>query len=396
MFDPITSSSIGRDALAAVLGLCVGSFLNVLALRSVKEESLINPPSTCPDCQHRIAAYDLIPVVSYIVLNGKCRHCRKPIHWMYPFVEVFTACTYVALLHLFGPNFNSGDLILMDFGQLIGMTIFCSTLIAISITDFREKLIPHEITYPSMLLGIIYSGVVRNDAQGALIGVGVSYMLFDFLAFYGTKFYIKLYGDPDDPENKHKKILLDRDREGMMVTGADPDVHIHHTLYAADAFIGEELISVDEDDDEEFTVMGGGDAVLSAVISAWLGLQALGIALLVGFLAGTVMGSAYLFYEMYKAKVLNKCLKPALIGAALMILLVEGMLLFFRSLSANSGFTMQLPYLQLGLAAAIGGALLGALRSGHDVSKPFPFGPSLAVGAVVAMVTKSMIFPGAP
>ncbi len=394
MFDPITTSSIGRDALAAVLGLCVGSFLNVLALRSVKEESLISPPSSCPNCKHRIAAYDLIPVASYLILNGKCRHCRQPVHWMYPFVEIFTACTFVVLLHVYGPIFDAGTTI-MDFGNLIGMAVFCSTLIAISITDFREKLIPHEITYPSMLLGIIYSGVVRNDAQGALIGVGISYMLFDFLAFYGTKFYIKIYGDPDDPDNK-KKILLDRDREGMMVTGPDQDVHIHHTLYSIDSFVGEELISVDEDDDEEFTVMGGGDAVLSAVISAWLGLQALGIALMAGFLAGTVMGAIYLFYEMYKAKVLGRCLKPALIGATIMVCLVEGMLLFFRYLSTNSGFLMQLPYLQLGIAAAIGGALLGALRSGHDVSKPFPFGPSLAFGALVAMATKSMIFPGAP
>jgi|688.fasta_scaffold321946_2 prepilin signal peptidase PulO-like enzyme (type II secretory pathway) len=395
MFDPITSSSIGRDALAAVLGLCVGSFLNVLALRSVKEESLISPPSTCPNCKHRIAIYDLIPVVSYLILNGKCRHCRAQIHWMYPFVEVFTACTYVVLLHVYGPNFAPYTTF-MDFGNLIGMAIFCSTLITITITDFREKLIPHEITYPSMLLGIIYSGVVRNDAQGALIGVGISYMLFDFLAFYGTKFYIQMYGDPDDPDSKHKKILVDRDREGLLVTGPDPDVHIHHTLYSTDTFTGEELISVDEDDDEEFTVMGGGDAVLSAVISAWLGLPALGIALMVGFMTGTVMGALYLFYEMYKAKVLKNCLKPALIGAAIFVVLIEGGLLFMKFISSKSGFEMQLPYLQLGLAAAIGGALLGALRSGHDVSKPFPFGPSLAIGAVVAMATKSMIFPGAP
>ncbi|HEY9732112.1 MAG TPA: prepilin peptidase, partial [Drouetiella sp.] len=346
MFDPITSSSIGRDALAAVLGLCVGSFLNVLALRSVKEESLISPPSSCPNCSHRIAIYDLIPVVSYLMLGGKCRHCRTPIHWMYPLVEVFTACTFVVLLHVYGPNFDAFTTF-MDYGNLIGMGIFCSTLIAITITDFREKLIPHEITYPSMLLGIIYSGIVRNDAQGALVGVGISYMLFDFLAFYGTKIYIKVHGDPDDPENKHKKILVDRDREGLLVTGPDPDVHIHHTLYAANDFTGEELISVDESDDEEFTVMGGGDAVLSAVISAWLGLPALGIALMVGFMMGTVMGAAYLFYEMYRAKVLKNCLKPALIGAGIFVILIEAGLLFMKFISSKSGFEMQLPYLQL-------------------------------------------------
>lgn len=390
MFDPLVSSSVGRDALAAVIGLCVGSFLNVLALRSLKEQSLLRPPSSCPNCQHRIEIYDLIPVVSYFALGGKCRHCRAPISWMYPFVEAFTACTFVVLLHIYGPSFDAVPTF-MDYGNLIGMAIFSCTLIAICITDFREKLIPHEITYPSMLLGIAYSGIVRNDMSGALIGIGISYILFDFLAFYGLKFYIWRYGDPDDPEERKKRILLDRDREGLFESGPDPDMHIHHSLYHSDARYRE---TAAEDDEEEFTVMGGGDAVLSAVMASWLGFQALGVALLVGFLAGTVMGSAYLFYEMYKAKILKQCIRPALLHMAFVVALVEGMLLFLRYLS--QGITMNLPYLQLGLLAAVGGAMLGVLKSGHEVQKPFPFGPALAFGAVVAMATKNMIFPNAP
>ncbi|MBI2810933.1 MAG: hypothetical protein HYX67_08915, partial [Candidatus Melainabacteria bacterium] len=149
-----------------------------------------------------------------------------------------------------------------------------------------------------------------------------------------------------------------------------------------------------DDDDEEFTVMGGGDAVLSAVMASWIGFQLLGVALLVGFLAGTVMGSVYLFYEMYKAKILKECIRPALIHMVIVVALVEGMLLFLRYLS--QGVTMQLPYLQLGILAAVGGAMLGVLKSGHEVQKPFPFGPALAFGAVVALATKPMIFPGAP
>ncbi len=390
MFDPLVESPVARDALAAVVGLCVGSFLNVLALRSLKEQSLLRPPSSCPNCEHRIEFYDLVPVVSYLLLNGRCRHCRAPISWQYPFVEAFTACTFVVLLHLYGPNFNAYPTF-MDYGNLIGMATFCCTLIAICITDFREKLIPHEITYPSMLLGIAYSGIVRNDMSGALIGIGISYILFDFLAFYGLKFYVWRYGDPDAPEEKKKRILLDRDREGLLETGPDPDKHIHHTLYCGDRRNGE---SGRDDDEEEFTVMGGGDAVLSAVMASWIGFQLLGVALLVGFLAGTVMGSVYLFYEMYKAKILKECIRPALIHMVIVVALVEGMLLFLRYLS--QGVTMQLPYLQLGILAAVGGAMLGVLKSGHEVQKPFPFGPALAFGALVALATKPMIFPGAP
>jgi len=389
MFEPLVNSSIGRDVLAAVVGMCVGSFLNVLALRTVKEQSLIWPPSTCPNCHQRIKIYDLVPVFSYLLLNGKCRQCRQPIHWVYPFVEVFTACTFVVLLHMYGPNFNAQPTF-MDFGKLIGMATFCSTLIAICITDFREKLIPHEITYPSMLLGIAYSAIVRNDLQGAMIGIGVSYILFDFLAFYGLQYYIWRYGDPDDPEEKRKAILLDRERDGIFLTGPDPDRHIHHTLYSAPRAVEDEMF----DDDDEFSVMGGGDAVLSAVMASWLGLQALAIALMVGFLTGTVMGAVYLFYEMYKAKILKECIRPTLFWMALVVGFVEAMLFVAKSLC--NGFYIELPFLQLGIIAAIGGALLGVLKSGHDVSKPFPFGPSLAFGAVVALATKSMIFPGAP
>ncbi len=386
--DLLSYNSLGRDVLAAVLGLCVGSFLNVLALRSLAEQSLLSPPSSCPHCQHRIKFYDLIPVVSYLALNGKCRHCGKAIHWQYPLIEIFTASTFVILLHQFGPNSATANATMFEaWGQLIGMTVFSCTLIAVCITDFREKLIPHEITYPSMLLGIAYSGIVVGDVSSALIGIGVSYMLFDFLAFYGLKLYIAMYGDPDNPQEHKKKVLFDRDREGLIVTGADQeiDLHIDHAFEIAD----------DQEDqaDEQFEVMGGGDAVLSAVISAWLGVKLLALALLVGFLAGTIMGASYLVYEMFRAKLLKTCIRPAAIGIVIMVSLVEGLMLFLKHLSPD--LQLNMPWFQLGAAAAACGALLGILRSGHGVSKPFPFGPPLAFGAVVAMFCKTIIFPGA-
>ncbi len=386
MVDILTYSSFGRDLLAAVLGLCVGSFLNVLALRSLAEQSLISPPSSCPECKHQIEFYDLLPVASYLMLNGKCRHCGKPIHWQYPLVEVFTAATFVILLHQFGPN-DAASATFAVWGKLLGMTIFSCTLIAVCITDFREKLIPHEITYPSMLLGIIYSGVVVGDVSSALIGIGISYMLFDFLAFYGLKLYITIYGDPDNPEEHKKKVLFDRDREGLIVTGADQDIdlHIDHVFDITD--------EPEDHADEQFEVMGGGDAVLSAVIAAWLGVQSLALALLVGFLAGTVMGASYLIYEMYRGKLLKTCIRPAAIGIVIMVSLVEALMLFLKNVIPDP--TINMPWLQLGAAAAACGALLGILRAGHGVSKPFPFGPPLAFGAVVAMFCKTIFFPGA-
>ncbi|HEY9679016.1 MAG TPA: prepilin peptidase [Drouetiella sp.] len=386
MLDTLMNNMVGRDILAALIGLCVGSFLNVLALRSLKEESIFWPPSTCPNCKQRIKLFDLIPVVSWFVLQGKCRNCKTPISWMYPFVEVFTACTFALLMHhyapeiVFEPSFQA-------WGHLVGMAIFCSTLIAICITDFKEMLIPHEITYPSMLIGVLYSGFVRNDFSGAFIGIGISYMLFDFLAFYGLKFYIKVHGDPDSEEEKQKRrVVIDRDHEALMVFGADEDIdlHVDHAFDVTD----------EEEDDEEFSVMGGADAVLAAVISAWLGVQALMLALGVGFLAGTVVGAAYLLFEMRKMNLLAKTVKPALLGMTIMVAMAEGALCFVKSL--NTGSDVSLPYLNMGILAAICGGLIGVLNAGKGVSKAFPFGPPLAVGAVVAMVAKDIVFPGTP
>ena len=89
-----------------------------------------------------------------------------------------------------------------------GMIFFACTLIAITVTDFKEKLIPHEITYPSMLIGIAFSALVRQDLLGAMAGIGASYILFDFLAFYGLKVYLHMHGGNKD-DSLPEKVLVD-------------------------------------------------------------------------------------------------------------------------------------------------------------------------------------------
>jgi prepilin signal peptidase PulO-like enzyme (type II secretory pathway) len=121
--------TLARDVLLAVIGLFVGSFLNVLALRSLKEQSIIFPPSHCPNCDHRLGIMDLVPVLSYLMLRGRCRYCHQPISWQYPIVEVLTAAAFVILIRYFGFTVEG-----------VGMVIFACTLIAVCVTDFREKL----------------------------------------------------------------------------------------------------------------------------------------------------------------------------------------------------------------------------------------------------------------
>lgn len=243
--------------------------------------------------------------------------------------------------------------------QTAGMAFFVATLIAVTVTDIREKLIPHDITYPAMIVGIFYSSFVRRDALGAMAGIGASYILFDFLAHYGLKLYTRYHAAEDEPEEPAE---------------------------SADDVIDEELGIAEESGptvEEELEVMGGGDAVLSAVIASYLGWERLVAALMVGFLVGTLMGIVLLIVEMRKANILPEVVRPLLIGTASGFALLGLTTLLF---SVLTGFSAQgLPWLQFGLLGAGGGALLGIVSVGTRVSKPFPFGPALAIGGMTAI-----------
>jgi hypothetical protein len=150
-----------------------------------------------------------------------------------------------------------------------------------------------------------------------------------------------------------------------------------------------DIVREENEEEEEFEVMGGGDAVLAALIAAWLGLQNLGIALLFGFLFGCLMGSVYLSIEMHRAGILAKAIKAGLIVAAVLMVLTESCLFFYIRMLALNNATTELGSLPLILAAIAGfGGIFGSIiwsGSSRQFSKPFPFGPALALGAAVAM-----------
>lgn len=382
-------------ALVFVFGVCVGSFLNVLALRTLAEKSILYPPSACPQCNHALSILDLVPVLSYLFLKGKCRYCQNPISWQYPAVELLTGLAFVAVVFYNPPPTGGAIPYPGDASGSFGWwpidraakLVFVCTLITICITDFREKLIPHEITYPSMLLGILYRHTQCDDFIPTLAGIGISYILFDFLAFYGLKLYLWMHGDPTQADGTaHHVVATDRD----MDLSSPP--HLVALSEESDDEL-DEIFGIETKKEgqveEEFEVMGGGDAVLSAVIAAWLGLEKLGAALLIGFLVGTIMGAVYLTIEMQRHNLLKDCLKPSLIGAAALTLFVEALLYALASLTNGTDGSAQtflaMPWWQLGLAAIVCGGMLGVISVGSKVSKPFPFGPPLAIGAVAAM-----------
>lgn len=386
-------------SLLFILGCCVGSFLNVLALRSLKEESIVFPSSYCPQCQHKLSPLDNIPIISYLLLKGKCRYCKKPIHWQYPLVEFATGLIYAGIAYVFlvcqiqvSDNFMSGavnqtsdlfqaikdaknsylsvpqtldspHLAFYKYGLALGFLAFASTLVAVTITDFREKLIPHEITYPSMLFGIAFSAIVRGDFLGTMAGIGASYIIFDFLAFYGLKVYMMTH------KNLFEQAEATQDEEDR-----EPDQELDRVFDIRPA-----------EEEEPIEVMGGGDAVLSAVMSAYLGWQSLCLSLAIGFIAGTAMGLALLVKEMKNAGLLKECGKKALIFA-LIGGLAMGLIAYpVMSLAALAKENLITSVISIAATGAMGGALMGLVSVGTRVSKPFPFGPALALGGFIAM-----------
>ncbi|MDB9823248.1 prepilin peptidase, partial [Deltaproteobacteria bacterium] len=121
-----------------LFGLTLGSFLNVCIHRIPLRKSIINPPSSCPQCGQRIRFYDNIPIISYIALLGRCRHCRLPISIRYPFVELITGLLSVALFLKFSP----------DYPQYFLFLILSAALIIISFIDLRLQIIPDSISIP--------------------------------------------------------------------------------------------------------------------------------------------------------------------------------------------------------------------------------------------------------
>ena len=130
--------------LAGVFGAVIGSFLNVVIHRLPREESIVFPNSRCPSCGAVIAFYDNIPILSYIVLRGKCRGCREHISARYPLVELLCALLFVAVAWHDG----FGIAVLFDL-------VFAAALLALVFIDAEHMLLPNAITYPGIVFAII-------------------------------------------------------------------------------------------------------------------------------------------------------------------------------------------------------------------------------------------------
>ncbi len=150
-----------------ILGLVLGSFLNVCIYRLPKGESIVYPPSKCPSCGAVIKWYDNIPLISYILLKGRCRNCKERISLQYPLVELLTGFLTTGIFLKFGVSFDTLYFLFLVYA-----------LIVISFIDLKFKLVPVKVCYFLMVIGIILSPFSENitfedSVLGASFGAGV-------------------------------------------------------------------------------------------------------------------------------------------------------------------------------------------------------------------------------
>ncbi|MGD9580941.1 MAG: A24 family peptidase, partial [Vampirovibrionia bacterium] len=246
-----------------LLGLMVGSFLNVVALRLLKEESVVSPPSHCPKCKTPIKFYDNIPVLSYIILGGKCRGCKDKISIQYPLVELSTAILFLLCVICFGISIKT-----------IGMMFIVTMLVVITVTDLYEQLI-FDITSLS------------------LVPVGLAYNLFNLGHVDRPDFVFQLF-----PKTFGVTI------PGFLEQGA-----IHLPGIFASAIVGiiiaviffEGLSWLSEVVLGKYG-FGMGDTKLCAGLAAWFGWEMLVLIIIISFLLQAIIGIPVIMYNLYKVK----------------------------------------------------------------------------------------------
>jgi leader peptidase (prepilin peptidase) / N-methyltransferase len=154
-------------ALALAPGLALGSFLNVVAARVPRKRSLVKPGSACMSCAAPIAWYDNIPLVSYAVLRGKCRHCGARISPLYPAVELVSALLVAGCVLAFGLTFEAAI-----------AAFFCCVLVAISAVDIEHRIVPDKIVLPSTLIVLVAQTIREPSLEWILAALGASLFLF--------------------------------------------------------------------------------------------------------------------------------------------------------------------------------------------------------------------------
>ena len=172
-----------------VFGLILGSFLNVVICRLKNGRNIVFGRSFCPECKIQLKWHDLIPLLSFIFLKGRCRYCRKKISWQYPIVELISGLLWILVFYKFG----------ISPVNIYYLFIF-SLFLVIAVYDFKWRIIPDKIIYPAVILVLFFNlfnafklGNLKIFIEPLFIALGA--FLFFYLLFYFSKGRAMGFGD---------------------------------------------------------------------------------------------------------------------------------------------------------------------------------------------------------
>jgi leader peptidase (prepilin peptidase)/N-methyltransferase len=160
-------TTLPAAVLALLFGAVVGSFLNVVAHRLPRGESVVRPRSRCPGCGAAIRPWDNVPVLSWLILRGRCRDCGEPIGWRYPAVELGTAALAAASFAVFGFSLHA-----------LAAAIFCGALVVISATDIERRIVPNRVVLPAAAVVLALQLAWKPSIEWPVSGFGAALFLF--------------------------------------------------------------------------------------------------------------------------------------------------------------------------------------------------------------------------
>ncbi|MGE6514529.1 prepilin peptidase [Lysinibacillus sphaericus] len=154
-----------------IFGLVLGSFFNVVGLRVPVKESIVSPPSHCPNCKRQLKALDLVPVLSYVCLGGKCRSCGQKISWIYPLMELITGLLFAFAYWRLGFSV-----------EFVVAILFMALLVILVVSDITYMLIPNKVLVfflPLLIIGRVVSPLTPwwDSIVGAVVGFGILYLI---------------------------------------------------------------------------------------------------------------------------------------------------------------------------------------------------------------------------
>ena len=162
-----------------VIGLCMGSFFNVVILRSLSGESIVLPPSKCPKCNHKLFWWHNIPLISYLLLRGKCYFCKEKISIQYPIIELLSMVLFGLSYWRFGLSYTT-----------LFVIFWVSCLLIMTMTDIKEKLVDCNIAIAMAVSGVIYSGLVagKKGIICSILGLILGALIMEIIARAGFLF----------------------------------------------------------------------------------------------------------------------------------------------------------------------------------------------------------------